>query len=483
MPSLTESRLLRYFAFAALYFAQGVPFGFVTTGLVVLLADLKLDNAAVGAAIGLSYLPWSFKILWGPLLDAVPNWRFGRRRPFLLFAEAVMGITLIAMVGVDPKADLPTLSLLIFLHNTFAAMQDVATDALAVDVLKEDERGTANSIMWAAKSLGVAFGGGGGTVIAKHFGWTALFGGMAGIMWAVLLIPLLVRERPRRDDDVTTLDGATVARLAKLLIPFLPIGVVMYGMSVLADRLGESPYATLVSVLQPMVAVVGAVVGMRIADPSGFTALRGSFSVRAPRLGLIAALIAPIGYALVASPSSRMLRADLKFSEEQIATLSGIVDPLSGVAGALIGGWLADRFGTRGTSAAMMVCIAATLAGFAGVPWAWPSFWFIVAFTIANAMAVNAFSAANLGLSMQLSNPLTGATQFAVFMAMTNLTYAWTAPAGGWIADHGGYQVVFLVAAVIQLASIAILAPLDPEQARAHYRAIGALPAVDGPAG
>ncbi len=145
-----------------------------------------------------------------------------------------------------------------------------------------------------------------------------------------------------------------------------------------------------------------------------------------------------------------MLRADLKFSEEQIATLSGIVDPLSGVAGALIGGWLADRFGTRGTSAAMMVCIAATLAGFAG---------------------------------MQLSNPLTGATQFAVFMAMTNLTHAWTAPAGGWIADHGGYQVVFMVAAVIQLASIAILAPLDPEQARAHYRAIGALPAVDGPAG
>ena len=41
---------------------------------------------------------------------------------------------------------------ILFAHNTFAAMQDVATDALAVDVLPADERGKANSARQQATS-------------------------------------------------------------------------------------------------------------------------------------------------------------------------------------------------------------------------------------------------------------------------------------------------------------------------------------------
>ena len=49
---------MRFATFGALYFAQGVPWGFIAVGFVVFLTDLGLDNTAMGSALGLAYLPW-----------------------------------------------------------------------------------------------------------------------------------------------------------------------------------------------------------------------------------------------------------------------------------------------------------------------------------------------------------------------------------------------------------------------------------------
>src|SRR5690606_8982407 len=117
----------------ALYFAQGVPWGFIAVGYVVYLTDQKLDAAAVGDAIGLAYVPWSFKILAGPIIDRFPSVRFGRRRHFIVGAQLMMGLTLLALLGVEAN-QLGLVGAILFAHNAFAAMQDVATDALAVDV-------------------------------------------------------------------------------------------------------------------------------------------------------------------------------------------------------------------------------------------------------------------------------------------------------------------------------------------------------------
>ena len=43
---------------------------------------------------------------------------------------------------------------MIFLHNVFNSLQDVSVDALAVDLLPEDERGKANGLMFGSKYLG-----------------------------------------------------------------------------------------------------------------------------------------------------------------------------------------------------------------------------------------------------------------------------------------------------------------------------------------
>lgn len=410
VPTLTSNRLLRFFSLGALYFAQGVPWGFIAVGYVVFLTDQGLGNEAVGWAIGLGYIPWSFKIVFGPVLDRFPSVRFGRRRPYIIGAEFLMGLSLLALLFVDPATQLALVGGILFVHNTCAALQDVAVDALAVDILPQHERGRANSIMWAAKSGGVAVGGGAGTVLAKYAGWPALFITMAVIIWLVMLVPLLVRERDAEDGE-----QAAAVRL-------------------------------------------------------NLTELKRSFSFAAPFIGALIALLTPAGYAMVNTVYTRMLRAEFKLEEEAIATLSGVVDPIAGVVGALLGGVLADRFGMRRMIGFFMAGIAMVLAVFAVMQGRSIGFGFLVGYTIALNLMIYAYNAATLGFFMTLSNPAIGATQFAIFMAMTNFCYALTAPAGGRIADQFGYTTLFATAAVIQILTIALLPFCDPRKAEARFR-------------
>lgn len=473
MPALSESRPLRLLLFTALYFAQGVPWGFVSVGYGVLLSDLGFDNAAIGAAVGLAYLPWAFKILWGPMLDAVPFLQIGRRRPFIVFGQAMMALTMLALCLVDPRTSLGLVTALLFLNNTFAALQDVASDALAVDLLEDSERGRANALMWAGKSGGVALGGGAGNVIAGAYGWSTLFLLIAAAISLVMLLPLWLRERPAQATDRPV--DASLLKLAWFLIPFAVVGLAMYGLSELEGWLAGHEtlawLAEIIPVVQPFVAVFGALAAWPLVDRAGFAEMRSSFSFPLPWLGVLAGLLMPAGYAMVSASHTRLMRAELHFTDEQIGWLSGVVDPVSGVVGALLGGLLADWLGLRRTIGGTMLAIALALAFFAaGEAW-WPDTSAMAVWVAAFNGAVNAFSAATLGLYMGMSNPRVAATQFAVYMATTNLTYSWTAPFGGTVADHWGYPALFGTAALFQVITIVLLLPLDTTRAAALYRA------------
>lgn len=466
MPTLRDHQGLRLSTLTAMYFAQGVPWGFISVGYSVMLADLGLGAAELGKAMGLAYLPWSFKILWGPLLDAMPPLRIGRRRPFILLAEFLMGLTLLGLFFVDPASHLATVSLLLFAHNTFAALQDVAVDALAVDVLAEEERGRANALMWAGKSFGVVVGGSGGLLLAQALGWGTLFLGMTAIMWLIALFPLLIPERPPQPDD-QPVDGRLL-KLAAFFGPFAIVGAVMYGLSVLEGQMGDHWAAPLISVAQPFAAVGGALLGWPLVDRKGFAEMRASFAFPTPWWALLAGILAPAGYAMVGPAMSKLIRADLGFSEAQISTLA-FCDAFAGVIGALVGGWLADRIGVRKAIGACMGGTAAFLLAWALTQPHWPMFAWVIAWTLMFQAVVNAYNAGTLGLYMAVSNPRIGATHFSVYMAATNLTYAWTAPVGGLVADHYGFAVLFGVAAVIQVITIPLLLPIDPQRAAARW--------------
>ncbi len=55
-------------------------------------------------------------------------------------------------------------------------------------------------------------------------------------------------------------------------------------------------------------------------------------------------------------------------------------------------------------------------------------------------------------------------------MAATNLTYAWTSPVGGRLADRYGVAATFAVGAIVQLLMIGLLFLVDPKKAEPSFR-------------
>ncbi len=177
--SLTAKTTLLF----ALYLAQGLPYGFFTLALPVLLRDAGLSLTAI-SALGLLALPWAFKFLWAPVLD-----QRGTRRGWLLALQgtAIAGALLLAQLQLDGNYAL--LFVAAFAFNVVAASQDVVTDGLAVRMLDATERGVGNALQVGAYRLGMILGGGLLLWVFARTNWTVTFLCMAALL-AMTCLPV-----------------------------------------------------------------------------------------------------------------------------------------------------------------------------------------------------------------------------------------------------------------------------------------------------
>ena len=195
--SLSENQFRRYVSLSILYTAQGLPQGFTYVAFPAFLAvnDVSpVDIAALWAAIA---LPWTFKFVWGPMVDGIQAPSYGRRRPWILFAQTGMVVTLGALLFVSNLAEsIQLVTLLLFVHNLFSSLQDVGVDALAVDVLQPDEVAKANGFMFAAKRAGYILGGAILGIMATKFGIKSAVIIQLPLLILIMALPLFLRERP-----------------------------------------------------------------------------------------------------------------------------------------------------------------------------------------------------------------------------------------------------------------------------------------------
>jgi PAT family acetyl-CoA transporter-like MFS transporter 1 len=114
----------------------------------LLLAEKGASEVAQAAFSVVSY-PFSFKLLWAPLVDSVYSSVFGRRKTWIVPAQAAIGALLLwasPRIGswlepqqADPASkggpDVSTLTYLFFSFYFLAATQDIAVDGLALTIL------------------------------------------------------------------------------------------------------------------------------------------------------------------------------------------------------------------------------------------------------------------------------------------------------------------------------------------------------------
>ena len=194
---MSSERSHSWFTFGllgTLYAAQGLPFGFFSQALPVFLRKQGHSLEAIGFSSFLA-APWAFKFLWAPLVDRHGSPRFGRRRSFIVPLQLLSAGLLFSLAALPPGGALMPLLVAVFLTNLFAATQDIATDALALDVLPKPRRGLANGIQVAGYRVGMIAGGGAILLVFDALGWAASFAVMGATM-LLLSVPVLFLSEP-----------------------------------------------------------------------------------------------------------------------------------------------------------------------------------------------------------------------------------------------------------------------------------------------
>jgi len=184
-------------AFFLLYLTEGIPAGFTNIAVATQMRRAGLSPAVIGAFVGALYLPWAVKWAFGPFVDVLSSERWGRRRGWILLTQMMMIATILVAMPVDFATRLGLFTAIVFVHNIFAATQDVAIDALACSVLRDDERGLANGLMFGGQYLGTALGGTGALFLASVAGFPVTFIAVsAAIALVTAVVAWPMREPP-----------------------------------------------------------------------------------------------------------------------------------------------------------------------------------------------------------------------------------------------------------------------------------------------
>ena len=262
-----------------LYLAQGLPYGFFTQALPVLLRDAGLSLKAISAT-SLLFLPWALKFLWAPLVD---HW--GTRRQWLLPLQSATVVGALLLTQVDLERGFAAVLAAAFLFNLVAACQDVATDGLAVRILEPRERGLANGIQVGAYRIGMILGGGLLLWVFARSGWATMFACMAGLL-ALTILPVLSLREPARSAPDASQGTAQLALgwLQRLRVPGMGAFVALvcfykFGDSLVASLIG--PFMHDAGLTKEMIALMKGTVGS-VASLAG-AALGGWYAFRAGR--------------------------------------------------------------------------------------------------------------------------------------------------------------------------------------------------------
>lgn len=182
----------------SLYLAQGLPVGFMTQALPTLLRHYGVSLTQIGMS-GVLMLPWALKFLWSPYVDRYGSSRFGHFRSWILCTQGltIICLLILAFLPIEHLGDISTLwgmFIVLLVMNTFCATQDIATDGLAVNILKTGAVHWGNTFQVMGSRLGFIFGGGAVLYAIDLLSWQTTFLGLAvGVLVNSVLI-LLYQE-------------------------------------------------------------------------------------------------------------------------------------------------------------------------------------------------------------------------------------------------------------------------------------------------
>jgi len=159
----------KLFWISILYFAEGLPYGFVYDVLPVYFRQHNVSLKEIGFMFLLT-LPWAIKVFWAPLID-----RFGQRKAWVSACCVLMSLVAIAVPLFDAANPTMLLWALLLGLTVASATQDIAIDAYTIGLVSRGEEGIANGFRFTLYRLALMLGGGGTMFLVRPLGWTWVF--------------------------------------------------------------------------------------------------------------------------------------------------------------------------------------------------------------------------------------------------------------------------------------------------------------------
>ncbi len=394
MVNLLSTKPGSRFLFAALYFSEGAPIGYIWWAVPTKLRAAGVPVAEITALTALVALPWMFKFLWAPLVDTWRGPRFGYRA-WIMAAQLGMGLALLPLLRVNLADSLSLARGLLLIHAFCAATQDVAVDAFCIGSIAEREHGSINGWMQFGMLLGRSVFGGAILYVERFIGESFTLVMMIGCIWLSGVLVYFAKE-PKQERD---------------------------------------------------------------ASPSGgvrrfFMTLRAVFAKRTTWLALLFAATGGAAFESVGSVV-RPLLIDLGLDQDAVGLFSAGPIVISMAAGALAGGYLADRMGHRRTVKLIGLALALSVLSLAAVIWKGePSVQVLQGIIVWCHVLTGAFTAGTYALFMDITDPALGGTQFSTFMSATNLCEIWAGAWTGHLVSSHGYALPFGVMSVVSVLAL-----------------------------
>ena len=399
-------------------FAAGLPLLLVLGTLSFRLREAGIDRSTIGylSWVGLAY---AFKWMWAPLVDRLPipylTRQLGRRRSWLLLAQAMVIVGLVGMAISDPRQTLGPVVWCALLVAVGSATQDIALDAFRIESAEPTQQAALAASYQTGYRLAMIWAGAGVLWVAAwvqgdnsagyvQAAWQAAYLVMAASM-AVGLFTVLISKEPAQA-ELPPARNAKEWLQGALVEPF-------------ADFLKRYRWQA--------VLILSLIAVYRISE---------------------------VVMGIMANP----FYVDMGYTKAEVASVTKVYGVLMTLLGAFVGGVMALRWGVM-----RILMLGAIMSALSNLLFAWLSghghdVQALILVVSADNLASGIASAAFIAYLSSLTNIQYSATQYALLSSMMLLLPKFIAGFSGDFVNAYGYANFFNATALLGMPVLVLVA-------------------------
>jgi PAT family beta-lactamase induction signal transducer AmpG len=466
-------------------FASGLPYMLVFSTLSVWLREAGVARETIGYAslIGLAY---AFKWVWSPLLD---QWRLpglarlGRRRSWLVLAQALVILGLIGMSFCDPQKHLPWLIAIAVVVAFASATQDIAVDAYRLEIAGDQRQAALAASYMAGYRVAALLATAGALFFAEGFGSTGfayLHRAWAGtyLLFGVLMVPALITTLLMREPPVPLRTQLSAARYGFIhqIASVVVLIILLVSVPAMFTQLYNTDFASVISgEMSPLDLLLEDRAFLRALLYTILTALclsavgrRGLAPVLTPvndfiiryrwQALLLLGLIATYRMSdTVMGVMANVFYIDQGFTKDQIASVSKLFGLVMTLLGAGAGGLLIVRFGIMPILFIGGAASAGTNILFLMLADMGPDIRMLVVTISLDNLSSGLATSAFVAYLSSLTNLKFSATQYALLSSIMLLLPRLIGGYSGVMVEKFGYHTFFLITALLGLPTLLLI--------------------------